>query len=249
MNKNIKISLVTDNNNINTNSTLSVFIDDKEYFLSNAHSWIRKKIDDPRLILEYICLPNNQFTDTVIIEYDNFTYKINCSKDILLSYDYGMYGNFYIDLSYSKFIVDQLDINCYHPTQIFCDKLLLTKHIPTIACYIGNKTVVFNQWFNVDNNLLFYSKSISDDSQALLLINPQTSILSTCIRHESLIQPSFFYSISKNAVISNEIGQINCIDIKFRFDTLRPINNNILITDDYFYNINLPQKSLQISVS
>lgn len=238
MNKNIKISLITDNNNINTNSTLSVFIDDKEYFLSNSHSWLRKKIDNPYLKLEYICLSDNQFTDTIIIEYDSFTYKINCNKDILVLHDYGMYGNFYIDLSYSQFIQDPIDINAYNQTQIFCEDLLLAKQLPAITCNMGDQTIIFNKWFNIDHNLLFYSKSTQYNSQALLLIAPNRSIFSMSLRHESLVEPSFFYSASNHWVISNEIGQIKCSDIKFQFDVLIPVNNTVIVTDDYYYDIN-----------
>lgn len=244
MNKNIKISLVTDNNSINSDSTLSLIIGHKQFFFNNANSWQKLTTDASFIKIEYLCLLDKQTTDILEIVVDDWIYKIHLSKNILTK-NLNTYSlNCYIDLHNCTFKKDTIDYSSYNE-QIFCYHQIKSEQIPPIGLSIYDHKYNFNNWYNYDNSLLFLSKDDTNNTNASIQIFPTKSIFYMVTHHEHMKQDIIFYSVSHHFVPSNEIGQMDCTAIPYGFYSLQLLEP-IIIAPESYYDINNISSNIKI---
>ena len=137
-----------------------------------------------------------------------------------------------------------MDHNSYDTSQIFCNNKILLNQIPSLQVNMFDDTYIFDQWYNSDNSLLFYSKDTKDLYHAFIQIFNTHAIFYMVKKIDTIKKPVVFYSISKNNLLSNEIGQIDCSEIVLNFSSLR-MHKPIIVPEDY-YNINTIDNNISI---
>lgn len=213
--------------------------DDKEYFFSNANSWIEKPINTPSLYIEYICLVDKKDIDTIIITYNNHEYIIYCDPKNLVYKNNALYLNIYLDLTYNNFIKDDIDGDSYSDINPICIESSNIVPPQAVKCDIFNDTIIFNNWNN-DKSLLFYSKSDCGRHHACVIVYQKVSIFTICMQYEYMLHPLLYYSISDHDCVFNELKQIDCSSIKYNFDKLHIKDKPLFVPiDSKFHLVNV----------
>lgn len=242
----IQIKFDSSSKAINSYSSLSIIMDNKNYFFNNTNSWMNKELQNPAIELEYLCLADKKDTDIITIQYNDLIYKIECSKNILINNNNILQLRVYLDFNGYKFKKDVLDNNVYDIAQNFCTHKISVSQIPLLQIRIFNDIYIFDKWYSHDNSLLFYSKDTKDKYHAYIQIFREYCVLYLVTKVDNIKYQIIYSSYSsKNQILSNELGQIDCSQIKLNFkdiNTCRPI----IIAPDNYYNINTIHDNISI---
>lgn len=242
---NILIKFYNDTNElINSYSSLSIKVGAKQFFFNNTNSWQKITTNESFMKLEYLCLLEKNTIDIVEIIADDWQYKIQLSKNILIQNLNTYSFQCYINLNDCSFKKDIIDYDAYN-NQIFCDKMLDVNHIPSISISIYDIVYEFKTWYNYDNSLLFISKDIINNTNATIQIFPKQSIFYVVLNNEYLKKDIILYSISHHFVPTNEIGQMDCTAIRYGFYSLKLLEP-IIIAPQSYYNINNISSNIKI---
>jgi len=246
MNIIVKFNDINYHSLLNSNSSLSISIDKKNYFFNNTNSWVQHQTENPIIEIEYLCLPNKNNIDVIEIIADDLVYKVLCESSILIHQNNVLSLRLYIDLNHYTFSPDPIDRSCYNNKQIFCSTQINRSQIPSIYIKIYDDEYRFQNWYNYDNSLLFYSKENQDKCHAYIqILNDQCSFYMVT-RHPYLKHNIIYTSSCPYHLIANEINQINCSEIMPKFHTLLP-SKPILIAPSTYFDINNIHKNLYIS--
>lgn len=245
MNIIVKFNNIDHHELFNSNSSLSISIDQKNYFFHNTNSWTQHQTENPIIKIEYLCLPNKNNTDIIEIIADDLVYKILCDSNILIHKNNVLSLQLYVDLNNYTFVPDSIDRSCYDNKQIFCSKHITKLQIPSIRVKIYNEEYIFDNWYNYDNSLLFYSKENQDKCNAYIQILNNQCVFYMVTSHEYLKYNIIYKSIFISNIIQNELNQIDCSQIIPNFTTLKPISP-ILIAPLQYFDINYIDQNLSI---